>query len=187
MPIRSVHHRPISLPKNLSLTDYSPFPLENVTHIPGQTAAVCFFDPQSEQDLMAMREILKGKQSKKWMDDPHLSKSDYRDWAGTYSRNSFLFAVLNAQAPSIDEMRHIRGFVYIYSERGEKFRVRRLEKFGYLKETTVPRYALEVSFAVRPLTDGIQAGSGLMSSALRQSCLQTRKLITSELKAEVEI
>jgi len=162
--------------------------LEPVAHIPGQAAAIRFFDPDSSDDLLAMREILKGKQVKKWMDNTQqLSQADYRDWAGTETAASFLFATLDARSSSLEEGQFVRGFVYIYSEREEKFRVKRMEKQGFLESVTGIRHALEVSFAVRPLSDGVQLGSGLMSSALRQSCLQVEKLLTSSDQPEITI
>jgi len=176
---RPLHHQPFSLPEGFTLPEQPAEPFENVYHTPGEAAAIRFFEPSSEEDLQAMREILKGKQSRKWMDDPHMSQSDYRDWAGTESDTSFLFAVLDARSTDPEEIRHVEGFIYIYSEREEKFRVRRMERQGYLAPASKPRYALEVSFAVRPRTDGSQSGSGLMSSSLRQCCLQVQMLLKS--------
>ena len=183
---RPLHQQPFSLPKGISLPATPSVPLENVYHTPGQAAAIRFFDPNSEEDLIAMREILKGKQSKKWMDDSQqISKSDYREWAGTDTNTSFLFATLDARVKEPDEMKFVRGFIYIYSEREEKFRVKRMEKNGLLEPSTRGRYVLEVSFAVRPLPDGMQSGSGLMSSSLRQCCLQVQMLLNSPERPEV--
>jgi hypothetical protein len=46
---------------------------------------------------------------------------------------------------------------------------------------------LEVSFAVRPSSDGQQAGSGLMSSSVRQACLQVKMLLASSDEPEIEL
>lgn len=184
---RPLHRQPFSLPDGLTLPDQPAEPFENVYHTPGEAAAIRFFDPSSEQDLEAMRDILKGKQSRKWMDDPRISQSAYRDWAGTQSDTSFLFAVLDARLTDPEEMSRVRGFVYIYSEREEKFRVKRMERQGFLEPPTKPRYALEASFAVRPQGEGIQSGSGLMSSSLRQCCLQVQMLLESPERAPTEL
>jgi hypothetical protein len=183
---RPLHHRPFVVPRGIKLPDQPVLPFANVSHTPGQAAAIRFFDPGSRTDLQAMREILSGRQVKKWMDDAHqISQSEYREWAGTMGNTSFLFAVLDSRAATPAEMEYVRGFVYLYSEREEKFRVRRMEKFGFIPPAQGPRYALEVSFAVRPLPNGMQSGSGLMSSALRQSCLQAQMLVNSPERPEV--
>ncbi len=182
---RPLHQQPFSLPKGIKLPSPTTFPIQNVYHTPGQNAAIRFFDPHSQEDLQAMREILKGKQVRRWMDEPNISKSDYKEWAGTESDTSFLFAVLDARATTPEEAKHVRGFIYIYSEREEKFRVRRMEKLGFIEPTNKQRYALEVSFAMRPLQSGVQMGSGLMSSSLRQSCLQVHMLLNSPERPDV--
>lgn len=185
---RPLHQKPYSVPRGVNLNSAPKLPLENVYHTPGQNAAICFFDPHSEEDLQAMKEILRGKAVKKWMDDAtQVTKSEYRNWAGTEDDTSFLFAVLDARVSDPAEMKYVRGFVYIYSEREEKFRIRRIEKYGFLPPPTKPRYALEVSFAVRPLPDGAQSGSGLMSSSLRQACLQVQMLLNAAEDKEVVI
>lgn len=184
---RPIHKQPFSLPRGVKLPDNTALPFENVSHTPGQAAAIRFFDPQSQEDLQAMKEILSGKEVKKWMDDPGVSKSDYRDWAGTESNTSFLFAVLDARVNDPEQMKHVRGFVYLYSEREEKFRVKRMEKLGFVEPTDKERYMLEVSFAARPMPDGLQSGSGLMSSALRQCCLQVYTLLDAPERPDVQL
>ncbi len=162
--------------------------LNSISHTPGQKAAIRFFDPNSSYDLGVIREILKGRQAKKWMDDTAtLTVSDYRDWAGTENKLSFLFAVLDATKSLEVVNQDLNGFVFIYSEREEKYRVRRMEKAGLILSSANERFMLEVSFAVRPQADGTQAGSGLMSSALRQSCLQVELLLASGKPDLVEI
>jgi hypothetical protein len=161
---------------------------DSILHMPGQAAAIRFFDPESASDLQAMREILRGKQVKKWMDHTHmLSQSEYRDWAGTETKTSFLFAVLDAAASQSAVAQAVRGFIYIYSEREEKFRVRRMEKHGFLPAATGTRFALEVSFAARPLSEGMEPRQGLMSSALRQACLQVEMMLNSLDQPEIAL
>lgn len=147
--------------------------------IPGQAAAIRFFDQDSKEGYQAILDITKGKESKKWMDHvARLTWSDYREWAGKHTFDSFLFSVHDARLETKEDQQYIRGFVNIYSERGEKFRIKRMKELGFIKPShDKTQIALEVSFAVRPLKEGIQSGSGLMSSALRQSCLQVRALL----------
>lgn len=184
---RPLHQQPYPLPEGISIPQSNQPALENVYHSPGENAAIRFFEPNSPDDLLSMQEILKGKQVKKWMDNTaRISKSEYREWAGTEHNTSFLFAVLDSRLPE-PHNKTVRGFVYIYSEREEKFRVKRMEKLGFIQTTVGQRYALEVSFAVKPAQNGEQTGSGLMSSALRQSCLQVQMLLDSVQKPTVEL
>lgn len=151
--------------------------LASLYHIPGENAAIRFFDPDSVSDLEALQQILKGKESKKWMDDASaLTISDYQDWAGTHTHEHFLFAVLDARDPSPQALTQIHGFVYLYSEKAEKFRVKRMVKRGMLPAGTNPHSCLEVSFAAKPRAEGVQQGSGLIGSATRQSCQQVKLL-----------
>lgn len=187
MPSRPIHQRPFPVPEGVSLPASS-LPLQDVFHTPGQAAAVRFFEPDDDNDLLAMREILRAKQVRKWMDDAAtISRADYQDWAGTYSKYMYLFAVLDARVSDPELFTYIRGFIYIYSEREEKFRARRMEKLGFIPSSNSRRYLLEVSFAARPLPEGVESAPGLMSSALRQSCLQVQMLLESPEQAEVII
>ena len=77
---RPLHQRPYSVPRGVNLSAAPKLPLENVYHTPGQNAAICFFDPNSEEDLQAMREILRGKQVKKWMDDAQQVTKSRREY-----------------------------------------------------------------------------------------------------------
>jgi hypothetical protein len=185
---RPLHQQPISLPDGITVPPSASLPFENVFHSPGENAAIRFFEPQSKEDLEAIREILHHKEVRKWMDDAgRISESDYREWAGTDSDTSFLFAVHDARKSDPEEAKYLHGFVYFYSEREEKFRVRRMEKHGFMQTAVGQRYALEVSFARRPSPDGSTSGSGLMSSALRQGCLQVKMLLDSPQKPAVEL
>lgn len=174
---RSIHPTPIKLPEGFKLEEIINPKTEGFGFIPGQAAAVRFFDPDSRDDFDAMLDIVKAKESRKWMDDTRLSRADYREWAGDYSDTSYLFAVHDARMDSREDLEKIRGFVYIYNERAEKFRVKRMEQLGFLSKSDEKRLALEVSFALRPMPSGQQSGSGLMSSALRQSCMQIRAIL----------
>jgi len=186
---RQLHPHPIKLPKDLVLPTYPPAFKQNFSHIPGQASIIRFFDPDSDSDYQAMKDIVTGKQSQIWMDESrHLPRSEYYDWAATSTNDSFLFAVHNAASTTDEELAYVQGFVYIYSEREEKFRVKRMEKKGFLIPNQPHRHALEVSFAVRPKReDQTQQGSGLMSSALRQSCFQVKKLINPTRQSDIQL
>jgi hypothetical protein len=122
------------------------------------------------------------------MDDTfYLTKREYQEWAGTVTQNNFLFAVLDARVATLKAMETIFGFVYIYSEREEKFRVRRMLKQGFLTPTLKTRYSLEISFAARQQKNGMPLGTGLMASAIRQACLQTQMLLSTVPKPVIDI
>lgn len=147
--------------------------------LPGETAGIRFFKLNSVTDFEVLRSIIKAKGSQAWLEDPSLSKSEYRDWVGTETPNSYLFAVLKAHPLTPSNHASVRGFVYLYSEFSEKFRLKRLVKAGLLPATVLDSPCLEVSFAARPHRHGHQTGSGLMSSAVRLSCYQARHQLKS--------
>lgn len=153
---------------SLRLTSYE------LSHIYGQAAAIRYFDENSKDDFAIINEILKDKRVKSWMDDTgRISWADYKDWAGRHSSDSFLFSVHDSRLKTEKEIREIKGFVNIYSGHGEKFRARRLIQSGIFKKGP-NKQILEISMALRALPNGRISGSGLMSSALRQSCVQVR-------------
>ncbi len=150
-----------------------------LSHIYGQAAAIRYFDENSKDDFAVINEILKDKHVRSWMDDTgRISWTDYKDWAGRHSNDSFLFSVHDSRLKTEKEIKEIRGFVNIYSGHGEKFRAKRLIQSGIIKKGP-NKQILEISMALRPLHDGKISGSGLMSSALRQSCLQVRSWLGS--------
>lgn len=184
---RPLHPQPIPLPPGYGENGFIS-PVKNAAFTPGQAAAIRFFDPNSLDDLFAMQDILRGEGARRWMDDVKtLSLAGYKDWAGTEGPSSFLFAVHDARATTEEELGKVRGFVYAYSEREEKLRAKRMERLGFLQPLVGRRLPLEVSFAVRPLASGQQFGSGLMSSALRQSCLQIGRLLEGEKFSDIVI
>jgi len=184
-----MHHRPFVVPDLPGgFAPPSQLPIQELFHTTGQAAAIRFFEPYAQDDLEAMREILSAKQVRKWMDDAStISRSDYEDWAGTYSKYMYLFAVHDARVSDPDLMSVVRGFIYIYSEREEKFRVKRMERLGFILSSQARRYLLEVSFASRPMPLGLESAPGLMSSALRASCLQVQMLLEAPDQPEVVI
>jgi len=158
---------------------------KNMSHVPGQASAIRFFDPDSESDFVSLKQILSHKLVKNWMDDvSRLCKSDYQEWAGAETDESFLFAVHDTRLPSIKEIAKIRGFVNFYFERSEKFRLKRLIKTNLVDGSA--KHYLEVSMAL--LMDGKNTiSTGLMSSALRQGCLQVKALLKCKKQSDLVI
>jgi hypothetical protein len=188
MFVKSLPKRKVSLPVGITLPECSFLTLENLYHSPGEASAIRFFDPQSKRDLEVMRRILTAKPVKKWMDDvDYLSRVEYEEWAGTKSKSSLLFAVLDARSTDIKQINRVRGFVYLYSEREEKFRVKRMAKAGLFTPKTGETFYLEASFALLPQKGKGHTGSGLMSSALRQCCLQAHLLLNSPKKPDIQV
>lgn len=158
-----------------------------LSHIIGQAAAIRYFDENSREDFTVINEILKDKRVKSWMDDAgKITWTDYKDWSGRHSNDSFLFSVHDSRLKNENEIKVIKGFVNIYSGHGEKYRAKRLIQLGILPKNK-SKHILEISMAVRPLQDGQITGSGLMSSALRQSCLQVRSWLGSMQDSELVI
>ncbi|PWU23593.1 hypothetical protein C5B42_02410 [Candidatus Cerribacteria bacterium 'Amazon FNV 2010 28 9'] len=164
-----------------------PFLEPNFFHIPGQAAAIRFFDASSERDFFAMQDILKGRETKRWMEDAGvISKQDYREWAGIHTHKSFLFSVHDARLEK-EERDVIRGFVYLYDEGQEKHRMQRMIQKELISPDQGRVSALEISFAARPFSGGLQLGSGLISSAVRQSCLELRSLLSIQKPSDLLI
>lgn len=152
---------------------------DGLSHIIGENAAIKFADESSRTDFEAINEILTHKKIRHWMDDAEkLSWNDYRHWAGNHTDQSFLFTVHDSRLENIQDIKKIRGFVNLYSEKGEKFRVKRMAKLKII-ENPENKHFLEFSMALRPKKNQT-ARSGLMSSALRQSCLQVKTLLNKK-------
>ncbi len=161
-----------SLPVNVELVHTRKF-----MHIPGQAAAIRFFDPDSYDDYAAMLQILRGRETKKWMEDvQQIPRSEYREWASSHKTLNFLFSVHDTRIQTDDDL-PIKGFVYLYSEYKERRRVQRMVDRGLILPGEGRENILEISFAAMPDNGGVQSGSGLMSSASREACLQMRMLL----------
>lgn len=156
-------------------------------HLPGQAAAISYFDPKSQQHLVRFRSILARPAVKKWMDDPTLAKWEYQEMADSRSPTSFLFAVHETRGKNPQANSSILGFVYLYGERSETFRVKRLAKLGLLAHLTDSVKYLEVSFAIKPYHPQASPGSGLMSSSLRLACLQARQYIKTNFSQNLSL
>ena len=185
---REVKHQVIKISRDLERKSQEyELPMLEMSYVVGQAAAIRFFDENSRKDFEAINEILAAKQVRNWMDDAgKMGWRDYQYWAGTHTNQSFLFSVHDSRLEKKYQIRRVRGFVNIYSGRSEKFRVKRMIKQGIVKDGS-NRVFLEVSLALRPFKDGDCSGSGLMSSALRQSCLQVRSWLNYPKESDLVI
>jgi hypothetical protein len=177
--LRKIKVNPIKIPKGREISNRRiGMLLKEMCHVPGQAAAIRFFDQGSKSDYEALVKILGNKEVRSWMDDTgKITWSDYQEWAGKSTDESFLFAVHDSRMPTLSGVREVRGFVNIYSERSEKFRIKRLVKYGLIDSVLKGKHILEVSMAMMLGEKGGRVGTGLMSSALRQSCLQISSLL----------
>ncbi|HEX8924061.1 MAG TPA: GNAT family protein [Patescibacteria group bacterium] len=184
---RQISHTTVSLTgilKNRFLNHR--FEVDEMSHIPGQTAAIRYFDENSRSDFEAVNDILSAKQVKHWMDDAgKISWSDYQYWAGKHTDEAFFFAVHDSRLEDKEQIREVRGFVDIFSGRSEKFLAKRVIKAGFVSPEA--KKVLEVSLALRPLKNGEISPSGLMSSALRQSCLQVKSALHNHNEKDIVI
>lgn len=177
---------------SLLLSDNLPVDIELVrtkrfVHIPGQAAAIRFFDPDSPTDFASMQAIMRGKGTRKWMEDVRqLTLRDYREWADSQDTLDYLFSAHDARTPSAGDL-SIKGFVYFYSEFRERRRVQRMIDAGMVLPSAGQEYLLEVSFAALPDPSGNQSGSGLMSSATRQACLEMSLLLKPSVLSDLLI
>lgn len=179
MAVRNLHPLPIALPFSKQELDTQPLLSQGYFRVPGQNAAIRFFDPYDQTDFIAMNQIMNGKYTRKWMDDvSNIDKEDYEEWAGTFNNESFLFSVHDARLQDPEEFKMVRGFVYLYCDEDDKFRLHRMAKRNLIEPREEGQHALEISFATRPFDGGSQWGSGLISSAARAACLQVYSLLS---------
>jgi hypothetical protein len=151
--------------------------VKNIQSLSGQAAGLRFFDSDSREDFESVSAIFKGKQSRKWMDDVvRITYSDYREWVNNYTPRSFLFSVHDVREPSPEKINQTRGLVNFYLERGEIYRLKKMDKLGFIDYDPQKTY-LEVSFALKPSVDGVQVGSGLMSSSVRSGSLFIKAML----------
>ncbi len=186
---RKVKANPIKLSHNWRIVNKRVEPvLKGMSHVMGQAAAIRFFDKDSNDDYLALKKILSHKTVKNWMDDTgYFTKSDYKFWAGKETDESFLFAVHDTRLPTIKDIKKVKGFVSFSFERSEKFRLKRLIKSGLISPNTKGKYFLEISMALMLGEGGGKLDSGLMSSALRQGCLQVKSILNCKQQSDIII
>lgn len=172
---------------SLKTTTTAALPLTNLFHLPGQSAFIRKFEPDSENDFLAMQDIMEQVPVQQWMDNiGELDQKAYEEWAGDTSDDSFLFAVHNAAGKTILEVDSVLGFVYFYSGDEEKQKVPQMQALGILP-VVENRWVLEVSFAKRTRRTLQAPVQGLVSSALRQACLWVHMKLAAMQNRPVEI
>ncbi len=145
---------------------------------PGEKSALRFFDSENKEDMLRLRKIVEHKDVQDMMDSvAGMSKRDRYDWAdekGAYGRY-FMFAVAGTEAifeERKEEIGKVQGFVYLYAGSDERKIAKRMVRAGFLKETEIEdKMIFEISFAKLP-----QAPGGQISSAVRQACLEVKRI-----------
>lgn len=146
---------------------------------PGEKSAIRFFDSSDKEDMLRLRRIVDHSDVQDMMDSvAGMSKRDRYDWAdekGVYGRY-YMFAVSGTEAifgeDNKNEIGQVQGFVYLYAGSDERKIANRLVRAGLIKKSEVGDSKIfEISFAKLP-----GSLSGQISSAVRQACLELRRL-----------
>jgi hypothetical protein len=146
---------------------------------PGERSAVRFFDSADKEDMLRLRKIVDHRDVQDMMDSvAGMSKTDRHEWAdekGVYGRY-YMFAVSGTEEifseEQKDEIGKVQGFVYLYAGGDERKIAHRLVQAGIIKKAELgEKKIFEISFAKLPGAPG-----GQISSAVRQSCLELRRL-----------
>jgi hypothetical protein len=154
------------------------YPLTTVIHSPGEKAGLRYFDPRSDDDFQALQAILEDDQVKRWMVNVNkLTESSYRDWAYIQNSESVLYAILDATGKEID-LKTVHGFVYLYTGLEEQEKLRKLRDRGILARKD-DKLSLEISFARNRNIPGRAEIRGLISSAIRQACRESKTKVVA--------
>ncbi|HSV95121.1 MAG TPA: hypothetical protein VLH94_04100 [Spirochaetia bacterium] len=145
---------------------------------PGERAGIRFFDAGCKEDMVRLRKIVQHKEVQERMDSvASMSRRDMFDWAdekGAYGRY-YLFAVSGTKeifGEDSEEVGQVQGFVYLYAGAEERKIIERIVKAGLIKKGVIGDSKIfEISFAKLPSAPG-----GQISSAVRQACLELRRL-----------
>lgn len=146
---------------------------------PGEKVEIRFFDTDCKEDMVRLRRIVDHKDVQEMMDSvAGMSKRDRYEWAdekGAYGRY-YMFAVSGTEAifgkEQPGEIGQVQGFVYLYAGSEEKKIVNRIVRLGLIKKDEVAdSKVFEISFAKLPKAPG-----GQISSAVRQACLELKRL-----------
>lgn len=146
---------------------------------PGEKAGIRFFDSERKEDMLRLRRIVEHGEVQDMMDSvAGMSKQDRYEWAdekGAYGRY-YMFAVSGTDKifteEQKDEIGEVQGFVYLYAGSEEKKIINRIVRLGLIKKSEVnDNKVFEISFAKLPKAPG-----GQISSAVRQACLELKRL-----------
>jgi len=134
-------------------------------HLPSEPATCRYFDPDSYSDYQAVLQMLVSESVNRWMEEVgDITWEEYQHWARVEDKVSYLFAITDPD--------QVVGFVYYYCKADELERINRLLARHPLKDSPPDSNYLEISFA----KTNAPTPSGLISSAVRQTCLQLRNL-----------
>lgn len=145
---------------------------------PGEKAGIRFFDAACKEDMVRLRKIVSHQEVQDRMDSvASMSRRDMFDWAdekGAYGRY-YLFAVSGTKeifGEDKAEIGQVQGFVYLYASSEERKIINRIVKAKLIKKSEVGDSKIfEISFAKLPSSPG-----GQISSAVRQACLELKRL-----------
>jgi len=146
---------------------------------PGERSVIRFFDSSDKEDMLRLRKIVDHADVQDMMDSvAGMSKRDRYDWAdekGVYGRY-YMFAVSGTETifgeDQKDEIDQVQGFVYLYAGSDERKIANRLVRARLIKKSEVGDSKIfEISFAKLPKAPG-----GQISGAVRQACLELRRL-----------
>ena len=146
---------------------------------PGEKVEIRFFDSGRKEDMLRLRKIVDHREVQEMMDSvAGMSKKDRYEWAdekGAYGRY-YLFAVSGTDKifgeDQASEIGEVQGFVYLYAGSEEKKIINRIVRTGLIKKSEVnDNKIFEISFAKLPKAPG-----GQISSAVRQACLELKRL-----------
>ena len=146
---------------------------------PGEKVEIRFFDSGRKEDMLRLRKIVDHREVQEMMDSvAGMSKKDRYEWAdekGAYGRY-YLFAVSGTDKifgeDQASEIGEVQGFVYLYAGSEEKKIINRIVRTGLIKKSEVnDNKVFEISFAKLPKAPG-----GQISSAVRQACLELKRL-----------
>ena len=146
---------------------------------PGEKVEIRFFDSGRKEDMLRLRKIVDHREVQEMMDSvAGMSKKDRYEWAdekGAYGRY-YLFAVSGTDKifgeDQASEIGEVQGFVYLYAGSEDKKIINRIVRAGLIKKNEVnDNKIFEISFAKLPKAPG-----GQISSAVRQACLELKRL-----------
>jgi len=136
----------------------------------GEKSAIRFFNPQDPEDLRRMGETLKDKSVAAFIEDiGNMSTGDIKNWLTRYKDEKRIenweicYLVSGSVGVKPEEFGEVQGFINFYPE--EDSRKFLPEKYKKTKEI------VEIGYGRYP-----QSKPGLMSSAIRQACMEINKL-----------
>lgn len=158
-----------------SVIDESEINTKEQKSIVGQNAAIRFFDAENPVDVENLRKIMNAEGTQKWLAgvDKLRNADEIRKWIkgeGEWSRFDGLLFAVTSSIKNKEKASEAMGFIYFYCSDDEKKRAERMVIKGFLPKNATEGKVYEFGVASLPGENGLQKGSGLMASALRESC-----------------